>query len=447
MIAIEAVDIVHVPEGLVGSSIDAPVAGGTIDGHVLQIVGWALGETAPVERVEVGGMSRGVLAQSHVVRPRPDMEATVPSNPHARTCGFGLSVSLLAMPSPFSLWVVAVDALGTRRHIGTITGTRAPLELPVVEGPVPLMVTTSGRTGSTWLTHLLGAHERILALEPFRVEPRVLSYWIDVLRTLTAPASFMAPLLSTEPESEGWWLGSGRTLGEPGHSPELESWLASAHVTDVATFCRDRIRALYAEFAETSGSVADQLFFVEKCNPSMVPSLVLELFPEGREIFLVRDFRDRLASIIGYNRRRGYDDFGRAAFDSDEAYVREYVRGSALTLLSAWRSRAERSLLVRYEDLVLEPATTTASILSYLDLPADRTAVDTLLARAAIPDSQTQSHRTSHDAVASVGRWKVDLSESLQEVCLEELGEALVAFGYEAGDERAPSEVRGPRAS
>ena len=437
MITIGAVDIVHRPAGLEGACIDLPHAGASSGEQVLRIVGWALGREVPVERIEVGVTSWGVVAEAPVAGVRPDMEASVPANPHARLCGFEVAVPLLAMPPAFSLWVMAVDASGERHHIASIAGTRSALVLPPAGGPAPLMVTTLGRTGSTWLTHLLGAHPAILALEPFRVEPRVLTYWIDVFRTLAAPGSYMAPLMSTEPETEGWWLGRGRTLGEPGHSRELESWLASAHITDVATFCRDRISALYGQVAETSGAEVHAQFFVEKCNPSLVPVLAGELFPGAKEVFLVRDLRDRLASTFDYNRRKGYDGFGRGEFETDEAYVREYVLASASALLEAWRSRRERSLLVRYEDLVLEPAATAARMLSYLDLPDDPASVDSLLSDASMPDDVTGPHRTSSDAVASVGRWQVDLDESLQAVCQDALGEVLSAFGYDVGEARS----------
>ena len=36
-----------------------------------------------------------------------------------------------------------------------------------------------------------------------------------------------------------------------------------------------------------------------------------QLYPRAREIFLVRDPRDTLASMLAFNARRGFVDFGR----------------------------------------------------------------------------------------------------------------------------------------
>lgn len=432
MITIERVDVVGNVNGLAGCYIDAPRGGASIEGHVLRIVGWALGSDAPMQFVEVGGGRYGPPVESSVRRRRPDIEVAAPANPHAPTCGFEVSVPLVGLPSHFALWVTATNARGTRHHVATVHGRRTPLDLPDVSGPKPIMVTTLGRTGSTWMTQLLGAHPDILALEPFRLDPRVVSYWAEVCRALATPSSYLAPLLSAEPECEDWWLGRGRTLVDPNHNSHLDHWFATAHISDVAMFCRDRIQAFYRSVAALSGE-AHPRFVVEKFNPTWVPGVVWELFPMAKELFLVRDFRDCVASIIDFNRRRGYGAFGRAQFDSDEAYVREKICGDATALLEAWRARRHRALLVRYEDLVLQPGETTATVLAYLGLTADGASGASLVERAELPENETAAHRTASDAQASVGRWRSDLDQSLQRVCEDALGDVLSEFGYGAG--------------
>lgn len=434
MITIDSVDVRGYPKGVLAGFVDAPAEGFSVEGHVLRIVGWAFGTDSNVELVEVGSTGRGILAQVALDRPRPDIELAFPTNPIVRNCGFDVAVSLLGVPSPFTLWVVATDGAGVRRHLATVSGRRSTVELPAGGGPYPVMVTTLGRTGSTWLTQLLGAHPEILALEPFRLEPRVVSYWAEVCSALARPSSYLAPLVSSEPETEDWWLGRGRTIEDVGAIPHLEHWLAMAHVTAVAAFCRDRIEAFYRSVSEMRGSAGTPRYVVEKFNPTWVPNLVWELFPAAKEIFLVRDFRDRLASVIDFNHRRGYEAFGRADFDSDEAFVREKVRSDAVTLLEAWRARRDRALLVRYEDMVLEPQQTAATILEYLGLASDAGSVTSMIEGSRLPDEQTAPHRTAVDAAASVGRWRHDLDGALQRVCDEALGPVLREFGYSTGE-------------
>lgn len=434
MITVESVDVARAPESLLGCSLDAPTAGFSVDGHVLRIVGWALASEGPLVSVEIGGMGLGALAQGALVRKRPDLEAAYPNILHAGMCGFDVLVPLVGLPPSFSLWIIVVGEDGKRHHIGSLTAQRSKLSLPMTSGPSPVMITTLGRTGSTWLTQLLAEHPAIIALEPFRLEPRIVGYWAEICRALVKPSSYLAPLLSTEPETDGWWQGSRPIPGRPVDMRSfdiLEQWFSDGHITDIATFCRDSVHRFYREVHQLSGLAEQPRYIVEKFMPTWVPEYSREIFPEAKELFLIRDFRDRLASVLNFNQRRGYDAFGREQFSSDEAYVRKKVLGDAVSLLRAWQSRRDRALLVRYEDLVLQPQQTTVNILEYLDLPADLTSATALREGARPAEERMATHRTTDDAAASVGRWRRDLDVSLQRTCDEVLGELLIEFGYD----------------
>ncbi len=432
MITVEAVNSHRSAGGDFDCFVDAPVAGHSVDGHVLRLAGWALGTVAPVKRLEVGSVGLGVLAWASVARTRPDVEQAMPATAGARSFVFEVFVPLLGLPSAFSLWVSAIDEAGARHHIASLSGTRSTLELPPGSGPDPVMVTTLGRTGSTWLTQLLGAHPDMLALEPFRVDARVASYWAEVCRALVS-SSYLAPLFSTEVDADLWWLGRSSTLASREPILDLDQWFSTTHTTDVAMFCRDRIQAFYHHAAHASGVDRSPRYVVEKFNPTGLPALVREFFPAGKELFLVRDFRDLLASVTNFNLRRGYAAFGRAVFASDEAYVKGKILPDAASLLKAWQSRRDRAFLVHYEDLVLQPRQTAANILEYLELPADETSATALVEGAQLPEDRTAAHRTTTDAPVSVGRWRRDLDVSLQHTCHEVLGGILVEFGYDAG--------------
>ena len=78
----------------------------------------------------------------------------------------------------------------------------------------------------------------------------------------------------------------------------------SDHVADLATFAQQRIDAVYRQVAALGDGRAE--FFAEKCLPEgNVPQLLRELYPDAREVFLVRDFRDMLCSIRAFNEKRG----------------------------------------------------------------------------------------------------------------------------------------------
>ena len=61
-----------------------------------------------------------------------------------------------------------------------------------------------------------------------------------------------------------------------------------------------------------------------------------ELYPDARELILVRDPRDMLASILAFNRRRGFDAFGREDVGTDQEYVHR-IRGDLVRLRDHWK--------------------------------------------------------------------------------------------------------------
>ncbi len=107
-----------------------------------------------------------------------------------------------------------------------------------------------------------------------------------------------------------------------------------------------------------------------------------ELYPAARELFLVRDFRDMIASMRAYNARKGFGDFGRETAQSDATWLAELRRG-VVALRDAWRERGDTTSLVRYEDLVRDPDATLPPLLASLGLDAAPETVSRLIAAAA----------------------------------------------------------------
>jgi hypothetical protein len=153
-----------------------------------------------------------------------------------------------------------------------------------------------------------------------------------------------------------------------------------------------------------------------------------ELYPEARELFLVRDFRDMVASMLAYNARKGFGDFGRNLVESDEAWL-DYLHKTFLVLHAAWRDRGEPGSLVRYEDLVLDPAATLPSLLNLLGLEATPETVTHLLAAADAPE--LRGHATAGSPSGSIGRWRHDLPPGLRGAVEETFGDLLQEFGYQ----------------
>jgi len=296
----------------------------------------------------------------------------------------------------------------------------------------PLLVTTLGRTGSTWVTQLLGGHPSILTYPPFKHEVRVLSYWVDVLLALAEPASYLQSVQAFASLPD-WWLGRERIYDEETSDDDLLRWLGREHVEHLTQFCKGRVSDFYARLAATHPNKQPR-YFAEKTLPGLGNHLtaVTGLYSGQRELFLVRDFRDMLCSILAYNEKQRYEYFNRNLAASDEEYVRTYLSSDVRLLLEGWRSRSDHAHLIRYEDLVLSPYETLDGVLRYLDLESS----DAVISRMLNPElidvevRNAAEHRTTSNAARSVERWRDDLPADLVAVCNEVFAEAFEEFGY-----------------
>jgi hypothetical protein len=420
-------------EQLLDCNIHLPHEGAQETGYALEIEGWAVGRGEQVEAIEFLSDDTCVWSTTVGVE-HPDVAAMHPHEPAAGPSGFYVPLNTLRLPRTFELSVIAALPGDRRALLGWIRGTREPLRTDFEPSIQPVLVTSLGRSGSTLLTALLGAHPLACAYRPFEFEPRASSYWIDVLLSLTDPVSYLSQLDPVgNVEAGGWWLGAdgqaaGRMLRRTGE-PQIGDWLASDAVGSLAVVCQQRIEAVYEQVAVTEGR--EPALFVEKYVPGHVPALVRELYPKSREIFLVREFRDMVASILAYTGARAPGRLGRSLAGSDEDYVLSQVRNSVLRLVRNWERRAGQAHFVRYEDLVLSPRETLADVLAYLELDCDAATIDAMLRSVDDRAQLSATHRTAQTPDESIGRWRRDLAPELVEACEQALGFAYETFGYE----------------
>jgi hypothetical protein len=399
--------------------------------YALDVEGWVLGRSLGVVSVEL-------MHERHCLRrvapgvERPDLGAAHPGLAGIEAGGFYASVSPLALETEFELLVRAALEDKARVEIGTIRGRRATLESSYEPRLEPLMITTLGRTGSNALTRLLNAHPQIVAYRPFQYEPRVGTYWMGVLRALSEPASYRRQLEAGGRLDAGWWLGGDGPVPRQAADPELDRWLGVEAVADLAAYCQSRIEGLYEQIAVTSDK-PQAVYFAEKFRPDPAASLMRELYPRGRELIVVRDFRDMFSSMLAFNTKRGVEGFRRDRVSSDIEYVEKNMSNAAWALANVWRRRSATAHLVRYEDFVQRPRETLEALLAYLGLDADEPTMEAALADAARPDAAADAHRTAASPEASIGRWHRDLSPELKRACGEALGGALETFGYAPG--------------
>ena len=411
---------------LVGCRLDGPKPPLRSNLYGFELIGWVLADAGPVEKVEVLQEGR-VVGEAEPGEPRADIAAAFPDLPHAQACGFRVPISALDLRQEFELSVLARGPGDLRARIADVAGERATLPAGGEELIQPLMVNTIGRSGSTWLVWLLSCLSEAVAFSPWARDARVGTYWTSVMQALSRPQSYLAQLVPGPLEQRYWWNDRADLRFGVGGDPELEAWLGGEAVESLVEFSRSRIDAFYARLGKDGERPR---YFVEKYLPyQLTPDLLGEMYPGAREVILVRDFRDMLCSVIAFNQKRGYQAFGRADAGSDAEYVETTVANSAKRLLRRRRERGEEAHLVRYEDLIQQPAETLAAMMRYVGLEAGEEAVAAVLERA---DGETlDEHRTTSKASESIGRWRRDLSPELAQVCAEVLDPVLTEFGYE----------------
>ena len=415
-----------------GAHIDQPKPGTTRDAYSLSIRGWVLSrgpKAVAVEYLHAGD----IMGRVPVCHDRADLVVAFPDAKDALKSGFYASLSTVKLPPVADIFLQAVLENEARVPIAVVTVKRGPVTAAYVPKLQPVLISTLGRTGSTWVVRVLGEHPQMTACRPFECEARLSSYWLGILRTIAEPCSYYQALHS-ELYDDTWWLGTRRSTPVTAEllDENITRWFAKDTVQALAGFAMERLDSFYSQIAQ-SQSKAGASFFIEKCWPdAYVPQVLSELYPGGKEIILVRDFRDMACSILSYNKKRGFASFGREHASSDAQFIRQ-LRDSAVRTLEHWRARGKAAHLLRYEDLILRPEATLREVLGYLGLDASEGTVRSTLERAHALDSSLQTvHQTSKNPAASIGRWRNDLDDPLKAACNEAFGDVLEHFGYDA---------------
>jgi hypothetical protein len=252
-------------------------------------------------------------------------------------------------------------------------------------------------------------------------------HWLHVM---AEPANHRESTPAIGFHAQQWSVGANPffTAGLATEDAELALQLAGEHVVRLAGFAHQATETYYLSCMARYGR-PNARFSVEKYGPGIFLPLLWELYPGTKEIFLVRDPRDMLASMLAFNKKRGSSDFGRQRVETDADFVRQLARGVS-SLVEASQARREQAHLVRYEDLLTMPESVLRGTFDYLGIEASVAVVQRVLREASEPDSKLAFHMTSRDQAASIGRWERDLPADIQELCNEEFGPALAEFGY-----------------
>ena len=381
------------------------------------VVGWAVDEEkldATVQLiVKVNGEPRPMRRTSV---PRPELREQF--GPDATgDHGFRLTFDHVLSGFQDARIEVFEASTGERLTNGTVMLTAprrraAPLR--------PILVTSTGRAGTTLLMSDFVHHPRIVVANRYSYEIKLLSYYAAAFNVLTAQADRVN---SSNPDTLFDRVGQSRIGHNPFDAPSFhtivrdhdrmarlfEREIPDGYASLFAGFIRD-----YYEIIRENEGKADAMHFAEKVDLDDAARFGPRvMFGEVREIVLTRDPRDLLCSAKSFWKMTGADALN-------------MIKTTVPRLYSVTQSGRADVLSVRYEDLVLQPADSRAAIYRFLGIRDDRD--DDALGDSAL----FGRHGTSKDPVSSIGRWRHDLSPEEISACEKTFPRYMEAFGYEA---------------
>lgn len=300
------------------------------------------------------------------------------------------------------------------------------------KGMIPVLLTSTGRTGTTLLMSEFARHPDLVVGDQFPYEIKQIAYHAAAFRALVAdadwerstkPETMLAPEMRSIIGSNPYKMSGLFGLG--GGSDALRGFYHSKVPTGYATLFRQFILDFYATLANAQGKQSAPCF-CEKGDLDEAAVLGARLFFDRvKDIVIVRDPRDLLCSAIAFWKLR--------------PEMAMTMLASTVSRL-AWLARhaGPDTIVIRYEDLVREPVPTRQALSRFLDL-------DLLSRPEAEAEPVPDSHRTSSDPAASIGRWRNELTSQQVEACEVAFGVLLRDFNYELGATAGRRGRRKPR--
>lgn len=422
MPVLEITEVIHLEptdDMLFGFHVDFPVSSNSLNYYCFDVGGWVLTKDFSPVLVQAH-YNHYFQAESLNSELRLDVCAyhNIPETPS----GFRLTVNTAHLPAEFEL-VLSASLRGERVvPLALIRCKQRVLQLAQPSNAQPIILTAPGRTGSTWLMRLLAQHPEIVVHQKYPYEERKIDYWTNMFNVLTAP---------NNPEERFGKLADNSNV-DLQKDKIFEQWLLD-YLKEVSSFSQKNLNTYYRFLAadQNKGRVK---YFAEKCSvgqSNTVPFIARKLYLNPKEIILVRDPRDLVASVQAFNHKRGYKDFGYEKQISDHEFIAGLSRTFSF-LLKRKHSEAGSVHFVRYEDLILDPCTSLGKIFNYLELDSSPKTIEKVLQDASKDTPELVNHRTTRSGKVadSIGRWREDLNAESKEASKYYLGNILNELGY-----------------
>jgi hypothetical protein len=242
--------------------------------------------------------------------------------------------------------------------------------------------------------------------------------------------------LADQPPPDAFVI-NGERRDDPGYffsDPYEEAWRPELRRLALA-----RLHAQSQRAAREHG-LGDPLVLIKEPNGSHAAELLMSLLPRSRMIFLLRDGRDVIDSLLDARAAEGW--VGAPNMDLADPVERlEYVRRQSRLWLnsidavqSAYAAQPEElRWALRYEDLLARPLEVLRPLTEWLGAARDDAELrESIEANAFEAIPRRLRGRGTPRRAATPGLWRENMSPAEQDAMLEIIGSKLAELGYEA---------------
>jgi len=298
-------------------------------------------------------------------------------------------------------------------------------------GLIPVILTSTGRAGTTLLMSEFVRQPGILVAGHYPFETKLISYYAAAFRALAANEDREH---STDPDrmfaTENRKIIGHNPYNAPGYHSfakdrtPFDRFFEQAVPEKLAALFRDLIFQYY-ELTKADSGKTRAAFFAEKGVLDDAPRQAVRLFfGNVREILMVRDPRDLMCSAMSF-------------WKYSSADALKMLNETLPQLEAIHDTGASDTFFLRYEDLIEHPEVSRRAVYRFIG-------VNLGAENIVEPDADLfKAHGTSRNPAASIGRWQNDLNRDEVTTCDRAFASFLHRFGYSPaeGVPRGPSIV------
>jgi hypothetical protein len=198
-----------------------------------------------------------------------------------------------------------------------------------------------------------------------------------------------------------------------------------------------RLHAVVERAAMRFPVAVDPALVIKDVGASHAADMTMSLLPRSRFLFMVRDGRDVIDSLIHAALPGSW--FSRVAKPllSTDADRLDFVREKAIEW-ACWTDACQRAWdrhppplrrMVRYEELLADPIDELRGVCRWVGLERDPSAIEAAVSANAFGANEPTGP-TEFARAAQPGLWRENLSNAEQRIAEEIIGERLAALGY-----------------